>query len=66
MDFIGKTLAYAPERRIKPLDGCAHPFFDELREESTKLPNNKALPPLFDFTEHELNARPDLLEKVSF
>ena len=65
MDFIGATLAYSPERRIQPLDGCAHPFFDELRNEHTRLPNGNELPPLFDFTEHELNTAPELLEKVS-
>jgi serine/threonine protein kinase len=65
MEFIGSTLAYSPERRIKPLDGCAHPFFDDLRNEQTRLPNGNPLPPLFDFTPHELNAQPELLEKVS-
>eukprot|EP00560_Eucampia_antarctica_P002379 CAMPEP_0197836120 /NCGR_PEP_ID=MMETSP1437-20131217/27996_1 /TAXON_ID=49252 ORGANISM="Eucampia antarctica, Strain CCMP1452" /NCGR_SAMPLE_ID=MMETSP1437 /ASSEMBLY_ACC=CAM_ASM_001096 /LENGTH=439 /DNA_ID=CAMNT_0043442043 /DNA_START=378 /DNA_END=1697 /DNA_ORIENTATION=+ len=65
MEFIGSTLAYSPERRIKPLEGCAHPFFDELRDERTRLPSDNALPPLFDFTQHELNVRPELLEKLS-
>lgn len=64
MDFIGATLAYSPERRIRPLDGCAHPFFDELRDERTRLPNGNELPPLFDFTEHELNTAPELLDKL--
>ncbi|KAL7517036.1 hypothetical protein ACHAWX_002008 [Stephanocyclus meneghinianus] len=64
MDFIASTLAYAPERRIKPLEGCAHPFFDELRDERTRLPNGNPLPPLFDFTSHELASSPDLLAKV--
>jgi len=65
MDFIGSTLAYAPEQRIKPLEGCAHPFFDELRNEKITLPNGKSLPPLFDFTVHELNCRPDILAKLT-
>lgn len=64
MDFIGSTLAYAPERRIKPLDGCGHSFFDELREEGTRLPNGNGLPPLFDFTSHELASPPELLAKL--
>uniref|UniRef100_A0A7S2I7U7 Protein kinase domain-containing protein n=1 Tax=Helicotheca tamesis TaxID=374047 RepID=A0A7S2I7U7_9STRA len=64
MDFIGSTLAYAPERRIKPLEGCAHPFFDELRDEKTRLPNGKELPPMFDFTSHELGSPPELLQKL--
>jgi glycogen synthase kinase 3 beta len=64
MDFIGSTLAYAPERRIKPLEGCGHAFFDELREEGTRLPNGNGLPPLFDFTSHELASSPELLAKL--
>ena len=64
MDFISKTLAYSPERRVKPLDGCAHPFFDELRDEKTTLPMGKPLPPLFDFTDHEMNSRQEILDKL--
>ena len=64
MDFISQTLAYAPERRVKPLDGCAHAFFDELRDEKTTLPMGKPLPPLFDFTAHEMNTRQEILEKL--
>lgn len=64
MDFIGSTLAYSPERRVKPLEGCAHAFFDVLRDPRTRLPNGGALPPLFDFTVHELNSVPDLLDKL--
>lgn len=65
MDFIGSTLAYDPEKRIKPLEGCGHAFFDELREERTRLPNGNTLPPLFDFTHHELASSEELLAKVS-
>lgn len=64
MDFIGSTLAYDPERRVKPLDGCGHAFFDELRDERTRLPNGNALPPMFDFTHHELASSPELLAKL--
>lgn len=64
MDFIGSTLAYDPERRIKPLEGCGHSFFNELRDERTCLPNGNAIPPLFDFTEHELASSPELLTKL--
>jgi glycogen synthase kinase 3 beta len=64
VDFIARTLAYTPDRRILPLEGCAHPFFDELRLETTRLPSGESLPPLFDFTAHELNSSPELLNKV--
>lgn len=63
-DFIASTLAYAPDRRTKPLQGCTHAFFDELRNPLTKLPNGKNLPPLFDFTQHELDSPPELLSKL--
>jgi serine/threonine protein kinase len=49
IDLIGKLLVYNPERRLKPLDALMHSFFDELREESTKLPNGNPLPDLFEF-----------------
>lgn len=64
MDFIASTLAYAPERRIDPLDGCSHAFFDELRNPKTRLPTGKCLPPLFDFTDHELESPPVMLDKL--
>jgi len=65
MDFIAKTLAYTPGKRLKPLEGCAHPFFDELRQEGIELPNNGGqLPPLFDWTPHELSLPQELLDKL--
>jgi len=65
MDFIAASLAYTPSKRLLPLEGCAHPFFDELREAGTELPNNGGpLPPLFDFTQHELDSSDDLLGKL--
>ena len=78
MDFISKTLAYNPEKRIKPLHGCAHEFFDELRDENTRLPSSQValgtspdkdedlqLPPLFNLTDHELSSPADLVEKLT-
>jgi len=65
MDFIAKTLAYTPSKRLNPLEGCAHPFFDELRAYGAELPNNGGqLPPLFDWTPHELAAPQEWLEKL--
>jgi len=65
MDFIAASLAYTPSKRLLPLEGCAHPFFDELREAGTELPNNGgSLPPLFDFTQHELDSSDDLIGKL--
>jgi len=64
MDFVAATLAYTPANRLLPLEGCAHPFFDELRQESTRLPDGNKLPPLFHFTRHELDKPKELLDKL--
>ncbi|KAI7990516.1 Shaggy-related protein kinase GSK2 [Camellia lanceoleosa] len=38
------------ELLLGQLEACAHPFFDDLREPTTSLPNGRSLPPLFNFT----------------
>lgn len=48
IDLVSKFLKYAPDSRLKPLEGCALPLFDELRDQNLKLPNNLPPPPLFD------------------
>ena len=54
MDLIDKMLMYAPDKRTKPLYLLGHPFFDELRNQNTKLENGKDLPDLFNFNKIEL------------
>lgn len=49
INLIAKLLVYNPDQRLKPLDAICHPFFDELREEKTRLPSGNKLPDLFDF-----------------
>ena len=39
VDLLNNLLCYEPLKRFKPLDACAHPFFDELRNEKSQLPN---------------------------
>jgi glycogen synthase kinase 3 beta len=48
-----------------------HPFFDELRDPKTKLPDSRNntgalrdLPHLFNFTRHELSIAPNLNHKL--
>jgi len=55
VDLVSKFLRYKPESRLDPLEALCHPFFDELREQNARLPNSKPLPPLFNFTDDELN-----------
>ena len=34
------------------IDALIHPFFDELRDQNSRLPNGRFLPPLFNFKAH--------------
>lgn len=49
--MVSRLLEYTPGARITPLQACAHPFFNELREGNKTLPNGREFPPLFNFTE---------------
>jgi glycogen synthase kinase 3 beta len=50
LDIIGKLLDYTPISRPTAIEAMTHPFFDELRQPGTKLPNGKDLPELFNFS----------------
>uniref|UniRef100_A0A0K8TM77 Protein kinase shaggy-like isoform x6 n=1 Tax=Tabanus bromius TaxID=304241 RepID=A0A0K8TM77_TABBR len=64
INLVSRLLEYTPSARITPLQACAHPFFNELREGNQSLPNGRDLPPLFNFTEHELSIQPSLIQKL--
>ncbi|CAN8075225.1 unnamed protein product [Agarophyton chilense] len=55
IDLVSKMLQYSPAMRLKPMQALAHPYFDELRSTTCKLPNGKPLPPLFNFSKHEFH-----------
>ncbi|KAF5190080.1 Gpcr kinase, partial [Thalictrum thalictroides] len=64
IDLASRLLQYSPSLRCTALEACAHPFFDELREPNARLPNNRPLPPIFNF-KHELSgASPELIHKL--
>ena len=59
IDLISRLLEYTPTERLSAIEAMAHPFFDELRDPNTKLPDSrhpnnqvKDLPTLFDFSRH--------------
>jgi len=54
IDLVTKFLVFKPKERLDPFSALLHPFFDELREPGSRLPNGKPLPPLFNFTDKEL------------
>jgi glycogen synthase kinase 3 beta len=59
LDLIARLLEYTPTSRLSAIEAMVHPFFDELRDLGTKLPDSrhpnaplKEMPPLFNFTRH--------------
>ncbi|KAF8408250.1 hypothetical protein HHK36_007398 [Tetracentron sinense] len=65
VDLVSRLLQYSPNLRCTALEACIHPFFGELRDPSTRLPNGRPLPPLFNFKSQELKgASLELLAKL--
>lgn len=65
VDLVSRLLQYSPNLRCTALEACAHPFFDELRNPNTRLPNGNPLPPLFNFKFQELvNASPEVIQRL--
>nr|GMD04937.1 shaggy-related protein kinase kappa [Ipomoea batatas] len=52
-DLVYRFFQYSPHLRCTALEACLHPFFDELRDPNTRLPNHRPLPPLFNFKPQE-------------
>ena len=59
LDLIAKVLDYTPTTRLSAFDAMCHPFFDELRDPGTVLPDTRnpdaaprPLPELFNFTQN--------------
>jgi len=66
IDLIGKLLAYVPEKRFKAIEACNHPFFHELRQHNTTMPDGSPLQPeLFQFTHEEMALAPHMLELLT-
>jgi serine/threonine protein kinase len=65
--LITRMLTYTPDIRVKAIEACAHPFFDELRDPNTTMPDRTPLmPELFQFTQEELLlATPEVLQVLN-
>ena len=68
-NLISKLLVYKPDQRLKPLEVLQQAFFDELRNEKTKLPNGKDIYSLqqemFEFTDEEIGSvPPDVIKNL--
>jgi serine/threonine protein kinase len=65
VDLVSKLLVYCPNDRLTPMEALMHKFFDDLRSPDFRLPDGRPLPAkMFDMTDEELKAYPDLCTKV--
>jgi glycogen synthase kinase 3 beta len=63
IELISALLEYTPTQRLSAIEAMCQPFFDELRDPNTRLPDSrhsnsasKELPNLFDFSRHGMFA----------
>lgn len=63
IDLISKLLEYTPTQRLSAIDAMVHPFFDELRDPSIRLPDSRHpngatrdMPELYTFTHHGMKS----------
>jgi glycogen synthase kinase 3 beta len=65
VDLVSRFLQYSPNLRCTALEACMHPFFDELRDPNSRLPNGRPFPPLFNFKSQEVvGIPPEVLERL--
>ncbi|CAK0804471.1 unnamed protein product [Prorocentrum cordatum] len=63
IDLLAAFLQYDPEARIQPLQACAHPCFDELRQEHALVEGTPLPGDLFRLTPREEKACPAALRE---
>ncbi|TPP63696.1 CMGC/GSK protein kinase [Fasciola gigantica] len=64
VQLVFQLLNYSPSKQLKPIQAMTHLFFDELRMEETRLPNDRSLPPLLNFSPYEPSMS-DYLSKLT-
>lgn len=65
VSFLNSIMCYEPNLRTKPLKVLLHPFFDELRQQETLLPNGNKLPDLFNFSPEEIQTDAESVKKLT-
>jgi len=65
VDLVSNLLVYCPDERKTPMEALLHEFFNDIRNPDFRLPDGHPMPPkIFEMTEEELKAYPDLCAKV--
>ena len=66
VDFVASILVYAPQLRPNAYQALMHPFFDQLRDPNTRLPNGDEMPVMFNWTQEEIEyASPALIQQLT-
>lgn len=66
IDMFSTLMVYDPSIRSSPIQALQHPYFDDLKDPNTKLPNGKSLPKeIFEFSEIELKMYPTEIAKIT-
>ena len=65
VDFMSKLLVYVPTKRLGPFEALKHPFFDELKTETARMPDGKVFPPLFNFLASETEAYGEVIAEIT-
>jgi serine/threonine protein kinase len=63
--LIESLLQYEPKNRIPAIEALAHPYFDELRDFETRMPDGSRISDIFHLTDEEIrSANYYTLEKI--
>lgn len=63
IDLLSKVLVYDPEKRLRPFELLAHPYFDDLRSQKLTI-NGRNVTDLFNFTETEIGQDKKLARSI--
>ena len=65
IEFLKRLICYSPQDRITAIEALAHPWFDEIKQQNSKLPENGAdLPELFNWTAKESQMYAEVLRRI--
>ena len=64
INLLQGLLKYNPRERVNLLIACSHYYYDQLRHPDLTLPNGRDLPPLFNFSDHELSGYERLKDRL--
>ncbi len=62
LDLLMHCFVFSPQQRLSAWEACAHDFFNGLQG-FAQLPNGNPAPPLYDFSQHELDSMPEHVRK---